>query len=42
MLEHQDSLTDQEHWIKAMGLFHGNVKMYFHFQLERSVRVYRV
>lgn len=41
MLEHQDLLRDQEHWIKAMGLFHGNIKMYFRFQLERSAGVHR-
>lgn len=34
--------TAQGHWIKTMGLFQGNIKMYFSFQLERSTYVYRV
>lgn len=33
---------DQGHWIKTMGLFQGNIKMYFSLQFERSTYVYRV
>lgn len=41
--DHEDFLLpDQEHWIKTMALFHGNIKTYFSFQLERSSYVYRV